>query len=125
LSVIIIDYYDVLGICSFLHPFLKVRMPQKLHWSEAADTILRRLRAEGEIWDSIAATLGVSRWTAIERGRRIGARRPPPEFVPKPDLARGPLRAGHPLSWGLLTRGTRLQGEPYPGPESSERDRAG
>ena len=55
----------------FLHPFPKGRMPQKLHWSEAADTILRRLRAEGETWDSIAATFGVSRWTAIERGQRL------------------------------------------------------
>lgn len=96
-------------------------MPQKLTWTEAADTILRRLRAEGETWDSIAAALGLSRWTVIDRGRRIGARRPPPEFVPKPDLARPPLPAGHPISWGLLTQGTVLEGTPYPDPEMSPR----
>jgi len=91
-------------------------MPQKLHWSEAADTILRRARAEGHSWDSIAALLGVSRWTAIHRGQRIGARRPPPDFIPKPDLSRPPLPAGHPCSWGLLVAGTCLQGTPYPDP---------
>lgn len=91
-------------------------MPQKLHWSEATDTILRRARAEGHTWENIAALLGVSRWTAIDRGRRIGARRPPPEFIPKADLYRPPLPAGHPQSWGLLTQGTCLHGVVYPHP---------
>ena len=91
-------------------------MPQKLHWSEATDTVLRRARAEGHTWDNIAALLGVSRWTAIERGRRIGARRPPVEFIPRPDRFRPPLPAGHPRSWGLLTQGTVLEGVPYPLP---------
>jgi hypothetical protein len=97
-------------------------MPEKLHWSEAADTVLRRARAEGCSWDTIAAVLGVSRWTAIHRGQRIGARRPPPDPVPadldpKPDPFRPPLPAGHPVSWGLLTAGTCLEGTPYPEPE--------
>ncbi len=35
-------------------------MPLKLNWSEAADTILRRQRAEGEIWDTIVTALSVS-----------------------------------------------------------------
>ena len=91
-------------------------MPQKLYWSEATDTVLRRARAEGHTWADIATLLGVSRWTAIERGRRIGARRPPPEFVPKPDLHRLPLPAGHPLSWNLLTEQTCLRGVRYPHP---------
>jgi len=91
-------------------------MPEKLHWSEAADTILRRARAEGHTWDNIAALLGASRWTAIDRGRRLGARRPPPDFTPKPDLLRPPLPAGHPRSWDLLVTGTSLEGEPYPHP---------
>ena len=91
-------------------------MPQKLHWSEATDTVLRRARAEGHTWDSIAELLGVSRWTVIDRGRRIGARRPPPDFTPKPDLFRPPLPAGHPHSWGLINQGTCLHGVRYPPP---------
>ena len=78
---------------------------------------LRRLRAEGVSWDSIAAASGLARWTVIERGRRIGARPPPREFVPPPeDPARDPLPAGHPRTWGVLIAGTVLEGVPYPLP---------
>jgi len=87
-----------------------------LLWTEASDARLRRLRAEGEAGDAIAAALGVSRWTVIERGRRSGARKPPPEHRPTIDLAREALPAGHPVSWGALTEGTVLQGAPYPWP---------
>lgn len=92
-------------------------MPQKLRWTDAQDTQIRRLRSEGASWDAIAAALGLSRWTVIERGRRIGARRPPREFVPPPeDPGRDPLPAGHPRSWGVMTGGTVLEGVPYPLP---------
>jgi hypothetical protein len=61
--------------------------------------------------------LGRHRFTVIERGRRIGARRPPPEFQPPPpDLSRPPLPAGHPQSWEALTVGTVLEGTDYPLP---------
>ena len=33
----------------------------------------------------------------------------------RPDT-RQPLPAGHPESWGLITRGTCLEGVPWPGP---------
>lgn len=89
-------------------------MPPRHHWTEANDLKLRRLRAEGNTWDAIAEALGVSRWTAIERGRKLGARRPPPEFKPRPNLARDPLPAGHRESWGLLNAGTSLAGAAYP-----------
>jgi DNA-binding XRE family transcriptional regulator len=92
-------------------------MPQKLPWTEAQDLRLKRLRAEGVTWDAIAAILGVSRYTAIERGRKIGARRPPPEYRPPPeDPAREPLPPGHPRTWGAITAGTTLEGCPYPLP---------
>ncbi len=92
-------------------------MPIKINWTEAMDGQLRRLRAEGESWDAIAAALSVSRYTAIDRGRRIGARRPPPEHVPPPeDPGRAPLAAGHPRSWDCLNAGTCLAGTPYPLP---------
>lgn len=92
-------------------------MPVKLIWTDAQDTQIRRLRAEGASWDTIAAVLGVTRWTAIERGRSIGARHPPREFVPRPeDPARDPLPAGHPRTWGAMNIGTVLEGAPYPLP---------
>ena len=92
-------------------------MPRKLVWTAAQDTQIRRLRAEGASWDTIAAILGFNRWTVIERGRRIGARPPPREFVPPPeDPSRDPLPAGHPRSLGVITSGTLLEDTPYPLP---------
>lgn len=92
-------------------------MPVQRRWTNAQDTQLRRLRAEGATWDSIAAILGMTRWATIDRGRRIGARRPPPDFVPPPDdPAREPLPAGHPRSWNAINAGTVLAGTPYPLP---------
>jgi hypothetical protein len=92
-------------------------MPAKLHWTESRDIQLRRMRAEGSSWETIAAVLGVSRFAAIERGRRIGAPRPAPEARPTPeDPNREPLPAGHPRSWNALTAGTVLEGAPYPLP---------
>jgi hypothetical protein len=92
-------------------------MPKKFIWTGAQDAQIRRLRVEGASWDVIAAILGLTRWTVIERGRRIGAQRPPREFVPPPDdPARDPLPAGHPRSWGAINDGTVLQDEPYPLP---------
>jgi hypothetical protein len=92
-------------------------MPTKFIWTAAQDTQIRRLRAEGASWDGIAAILGLSRWSVIERGRRIGARPPSHEFVPPPeDPARDPVPAGHPRSWDILTAGTVLENTPYPLP---------
>jgi hypothetical protein len=89
-------------------------MPRRIVWTDAQDTQIRRLRAEGASWDTIAATLGFTRWTVIERGHRIGASRPPPEHRPPPeDPARDPLPPGHPRSWAAITAGTVLQGVPY------------
>jgi hypothetical protein len=91
-------------------------MPTKHIWTNAQDTQIRRLRAEGATWDTIAAVLGMTRWATIERGRRIGARLPPPDFVPFEDPLREPLPAGHPRSWNAINVGTVLQDTPYPLP---------
>lgn len=92
-------------------------MPTKLDWTNAQDTHLRRLRAQGGTWDDIASVLGLARWTVIDRGRRIGAQLPPPEFEPEPDdPEREAMPAGDPRSWGAITAGTVLDGEPYPLP---------
>jgi hypothetical protein len=92
-------------------------MPPKLCWTEARDTQIRRLRAEGATWDAIAHALLLSRFAVIERGRRIGARKLPaaPRVLPE-DPERPPLPAGHPRSWGALIEGTLLEGTPYPLP---------
>ena len=92
-------------------------MPKKIEWTEAQDTKIKRLRAESASWDEIATAIGVTRWTVIERGRRLGARLPPPDFDPSPpDPERLPLPPGHPDTWDVIIRGTSLEGMPYPIP---------
>lgn len=115
-------------------------MHPKIHWTASADAGLRRLRAHGVPWETIALALGLNRFTLIRHGMQIGARRtpPPPRLEGKPadpdladpsladpnlaDPARGPLRAGHPLSWGLLTAGTVLAATRYPWPPVLEEE---
>ena len=92
-------------------------MPAKLVWTAAQDNQIRRLCIEGASWNAIATILGVTRWTVIERGHRIGALRPPREAVAaRDDPARDPLPAGHPRSWGAITAGTVLADVPYARP---------
>ena len=92
-------------------------MPARLFWTQARDNQIRQLRSEGASWDSIAEALLLSRFTVIERGRRIGARKAPaaPRILPE-DLGREPLPSGHPNSWRPLNSGSSLEGAPYPFP---------
>lgn len=91
-------------------------MPQARAWSEAADKVICEMRAAGETWALIGRTLGLSRNTVIERGRRLRAVAPARPLMAAKDKDmeglddpnRPPLRAGHPLTWGLLTD------EPFP-----------
>lgn len=88
-------------------------MPQAREWTEAADAIIFQMRSGGETWAAIGLRLGLSRNTVIERGRRLQATAPVRAAVVKEydmleDPNRGPLPAGHPLTWGLLSD------EPYP-----------
>ncbi len=84
-------------------------MPQALVWSKAADVTICTMRSSGATWAQIGNTLGLSRNTVIERGRRLQAVAPvrvhvaPVEKPVSDDPNRGPLPAGHPLTWGLLT----------------------
>ncbi len=92
-------------------------MSQHFVWTEAQDSQIKRLRAEGATWDRIAEVIGRPAAAVRERGRRIHANRPPPDFTPPPDdPGREPLPAGHERSWGAITRGTVLEGVPYPLP---------
>lgn len=89
-------------------------MPEKLVWTDPRDSLLKRMRAQGAAWEAIATALGISRNAAIERGRRIGARLPPPEYVPEPeDPEREPMPAGHSVSWGAIVTGTCLADQPF------------
>jgi hypothetical protein len=97
-----------------------------LIWTAARDAELLRLRTrEGKTWDEVSAALGVSRYTAIERGRILGNTRkvltPDAEARAKAraqiaERTRPPYAAGHPFTWGLLIAGTPIVGAPYPHP---------
>lgn len=90
-------------------------MPERRCWTDAADDTIRRMRTDGATWAAIAGVLGLSRNTIIERGRRIRAEGGPsqiarPPRTPEDEPNRGPLPAGHSITWGLLTEGTILEG---------------
>lgn len=89
-------------------------MPKKITWTEAQDMQIKRLRAEGRTWDDVCQTIGQTRWAVIDRGRRIGARLPPPDFIAAPpDPHREALPAGHPVTWSAITEQTVLAGVAY------------
>lgn len=90
-------------------------MSHKFLWTDARDTRIRRRRAEGASWETIAAELSLAPREVMERGGRIGVREvsaAPPSGSEDP--AREPLPAGHPASWDAINAGTVLEGEPYP-----------
>jgi hypothetical protein len=92
-------------------------VPRRIEWTEVQDTKIKRMRAECASWDTIAIAIGVTRWTVIERGRRLGARLPPPDFVPPADDPERPaLPPGHRETWDAINRGLSLEGMPYPIP---------
>ena len=89
-------------------------MPQKLVWTAPLDAQLRRMRFDGQSWDEIAAELRISRWSTIERGRKLRAGKPEPgPRAQTADLGRDPLPAGHRTSWEILVAGSVLEGATY------------
>jgi hypothetical protein len=92
-------------------------MRAPVRWSAALDDQLKALRAAGLTWDAVAQEMALGRNTVLERGRRIGARKLPPPMPESLEAADRPARPpGHPVSWGLITAGTVLEGQPYPYP---------
>jgi hypothetical protein len=94
-------------------------MPQARVWTQPADATILTMRGGGATWAAISRTLGLSRNTVIERGRRLRATAPPRQ-APRPaarveadldDPCRPALPAGHPLTWGLLTSAPYPEGE--------------
>lgn len=91
-------------------------MPSAIAWTEAGDATIRRMRDERASWDAIAMALGVNRWTAIGRGRHIGASLGEAAADATDEISdrrRGPMPSGHPVSWGAITAGTCLAGAAY------------
>ena len=92
-------------------------------WTQAEDAELRARYNAGHSWDEIAAGLGVSRFSAIARGQRIGVvkhnpERPRTNEVQSPLVARSLegrrcLEAGDPITWLPIIAGTLLEGEPF------------
>jgi len=84
-------------------------MPLARQWNDQADATIRDMRSSGETWAAIGRSLGLSRNTVIERGRRLRAAAPSKvarvETVKtvSDDPNRAPLPAGHPLTWNILT----------------------
>ncbi len=93
-------------------------MVAKVEWSAALDERLRALRQAGLGWTLVAEELRLGRYTVIERGRRIGARRPRRAAGDADADARDRTAwpPGHPVTWGVLTEGTVLAGQTYPYP---------
>ncbi|EKM99037.1 MULTISPECIES: AsnC family protein [unclassified Acidocella] len=96
-------------------------MPLPRLWKPEADQVICEMRGQGATWASIGKILGLSRNTVIERGRRLRAALPPrPPQMPRnrdeeglDDPNRPPLRAGHPLTWGLLTDAPYPEGDSH------------
>ncbi len=92
-------------------------MPQPREWTKQADFTICQMRGGGATWAEIGRTLGLSRNTVIERGRRLRAEAPVKEAMPvveddpADDPNREALPAGHPLTWGLLSDAPYPEGD--------------
>lgn len=102
-------------------------MPAARKWTDVEDGLLREMHAARRTQVEIGAAIGCSRWVARDRLRLLGvdtsvaangrvysSKPKPTEPVPANGY-RAPLPAGHSQTWGLLTRGTCLEGVAYPG----------
>jgi hypothetical protein len=84
-------------------------MPTARLWTAQADLTIKDMRANGQTWAAIGRSLGLSRNTVIERGRRLRAMAPGKAVkaavvkLVSDDPNRTALPAGHPLTWKILT----------------------
>ena len=101
----------------------RIRPVRRINWTNQADARLAHLHGEGVSIRMLATAFGLSRTAIAVRAGRLGLAFPtrlpvPAKAAPAPDLARDPLPAGHPISWGLITAGTSLEGCAYEIPDS-------
>ena len=89
--------------------------PTQVTWTDHQDNTLRHLRHDRASWETIANAIGRPVSTCMDRCRLIGARPPLVISIVAEDISndRRPLPSGHPMTWGLLTRGTVLEGVQY------------
>lgn len=90
-------------------------MPKSYEWTNEQDDTIKLMRLHNASWDSIANAIGVSRWSASERGRKIGAVLGLVEKATVDDT-REPLPPGHAATWGAIIADTSLAGASYPYP---------
>ena len=83
-------------------------MPKPIEWTKEQDATLRRLRVEERAsWDVVAEACGVSRWTAVTRGRGLLVPEIDPEPEPEPPGAHNQVMTpGHAVSWGAIMANT-------------------
>jgi hypothetical protein len=93
-------------------------MPGPRPFTQEMDDLLRRLLYENVPWEGISLRFARPISSCMDRARAIGARRLRVLTVVPDDVSdlRLPLPPGHPETWGLLTRGTCLEGTAYPTP---------
>lgn len=99
-------------------------MPDKIHFSAAMDEAVVFMRSRGVTLDAIAESIGTGRHVVVMAIRRLfpggdpgrQARQAARNMLPSASVPRdevGVMRAGDPISWGAITRGTLLEGAPY------------
>ena len=79
-------------------------MRARVVWTVALDSEVRALRMAGLTWDAVAREMCLGRNTVLERGRRLGARRPRVrlELGVDEDPDRPARQPGHPDTWGSM-----------------------
>ena len=94
----------------------------RTRWTQQSDRQLLQMRKQGASLRTMAKAFGLSRSVVTARALQLGVEiptRPPaqPKAASVPRETRDPLPAGDPLTWGLITQGTCLQGNPYTPPQ--------
>lgn len=98
-------------------------MPAPRTWTDGEIKRLQELNGSVPA-EALASEFGCCRSALIEKEHRLGIRRnrlasapiATSKYHPLPPFPRDwqPLPAGHPETWGLLTRGTVLDGTAWP-----------
>jgi len=95
-------------------------MTYKIVWSDQMLEKIFNLVPTGMSWDDIADVVGVSRHAVSDKAAEFS------ELLAKRAKAKNseiqvqhrpaePLPPGHPITWGLITAGTSLEGAAYSG----------
>jgi hypothetical protein len=85
-------------------------MPPPHNWLPSEHDLIR-VRRPHTSWDDIAREIGLARWTVIDYVRRVGLWTEDAKPVPRAaEWERSweppePLRPGHPVSWGVISKG--------------------